>query len=377
MNFYSTRTWAEINMTVVADNYRLIRRQLRDNTKVCCVIKANAYGHGAVELAKKYAELGAEFFAVSNLDEAMQLREAGLETPILILGYTNPANANLLGDNKITQCIFSLDYARALSEAASTAKVLVTTHLKLDTGMTRIGFRCKGDQHDELDQAVAACQLPHLSPEGVFMHFAVADEGNDGKEFTLLQYKRFLAGIEQLKENGIEFQIRHCANSAAIFDYPEFQLDMVRAGIVLYGLQPSNALIHPPKLKPVMTLKSVVSQVKTVHEDDTISYGRTYRATDERVIATVPVGYADGFYRLNGTGKYSLLIHGQPARITGRVCMDQLMVDVTGLDCKPGDEVTIFGDTAGHTASDIAEVCGTINYEVTCDVAPRVPRKYI
>lgn len=377
LNINYQRAWAENNLLTTADNYQRIRLALNPATKLCCVVKANAYGHGATELAKEYSTLGADWFAVSNIDEALQLREVGIREPILILGYTPVASTSMLSQNRISQCVYSLDYANALSRAAEQANCEISIHVKLDTGMGRIGFRCRGDEHDELDQAANACGLPGLKPEGVFMHFAVADEGENGEEFTRLQYNRFLMGIECLEQNGIKFALRHCCNSAAIFDYPEFHLDMVRAGVVLYGLRPSSDVRHLPELHPVMTLKSVISNIKTVYSGDTISYGRTFCADHEMRVATIPIGYADGFWRSNSEARYSLLVHGQAASILGRVCMDQLMVDVSDIECGLGDDVTVFGSQPGHTADDIARVNGTINYEIVCAVGERVPRVYV
>ena len=377
MDSLRRRSWAEIDLDAAEYNFRQIRSALKAETKLCCVIKANAYGHGAVELARLYTELGADWFAVSNIEEALQLRLAKISVPILVLGYTPPDCAGLLSKHNISQCLYSYEYAEALSSAATEEKVAVSAHVKFDTGMGRIGFRCMGGEHDELDFALAACKLPGINVEGAFTHFAVADECSRGEEFTRRQYQNFVTGTKFLKDNGVRLKVRHCANSAAIFDYPEFQLDMVRAGVILYGARPSGDVEHIPELKPVMTLRSVISHVKTVYPGESVSYGRVFKADKAMKVATVPIGYADGFWRANYKAPYTLSVNGSDAPILGRVCMDQLMVDVTGVRCGIGDEVVVFGSEPGHTADDIAEINGTINYEVLCAVGERVPRIFI
>jgi len=373
----SKRTWTEIDLNALSYNYAQIEAFITPSTKLCCVVKANAYGHGAVELAKQFSTLGADWFAVSNIDEALQLREAGIKEPILILGYTPAASVKLLAVHHISQCVYSFEYAEVLSKASVVEDCEIAIHIKFDTGMGRIGFRCHKDEHDELEKALNACKLPGLKPEGVFMHFAVADKSKNGKEFTRLQYDRFHAGVKYLERNGFAFLLRHCCNSAAIFEYPEYHLDMVRAGIVLYGLSPSSEVRHLPDLRPVMTLKSMVSNIKMVYPSDTISYGRTFTANCEMRIATVPIGYADGFWRSNSRTRYSLSINGRGAPVIGRVCMDQLMVDVSDIYCSLGDEVIVFGDQPGHRAEDLAMLNNTINYEIVCAVGERVPRVFV
>lgn len=375
------RYWAEINLDTAENNFNIIKKRLRPETKLCCVIKADGYGHGAVSLARLYEKAGADYFAVSNIEEALQLRQNGIMLPIMILGYTPAECAPLLSENEIEQSIFSYDYARELNENAEKTGVNVKIHLKLDSGMGRIGFSCKHERIDEkcLDEAAMACNLKNLIPHGVFTHFAVADEAAEGREYTLNQFKRFTSAIEYLKEkHGITFEVRHCANSAAIFDYPEMQLDMVRAGIVLYGSAPSGKVLCPG-LKDVMSLKAVVSMVKTLLPGDSVSYGCTYTAEREVTLATVPVGYADGFRRSN-LNKASFIVKGRKVPLVGRVCMDQLMLDVSNIpDIKPGDEVIIMGEAKEEiiTASDIADRNNTISYEILCAVGKRVPRYYI
>lgn len=372
------RAWAEISLDAIRHNFKVICNQLNPETRVCCVIKADAYGHGAVTLAKEYEELGADWFAVSNLEEAMQLRNAGIELPILILGYTPPEKAAKLSELNISQTVLSADYGVRLSYEAQKAGVTVKVHIKVDTGMSRIGFVYQDPVRDAraIEDIRKVCRLSFIDAEGIFTHFAVADEGDDGREYTLKQFNNFTNAISLLKQHGINFKLRHCANSAAIFDYPETQLDMVRPGIVLYGLMPSNKLKNKPDLIPAMELKSVVSMVKTIEPQTTVSYGRCFTAEKETKIATVPIGYADGYPR-HLYGQADMLVKGKRARIVGRVCMDQLMLDVTGIpDIQEGDTVTVFGHDGDSflPVDELAELNQTINYELVCLISKRVPR---
>lgn len=379
MDSKQRRAWAEIDLSAAEENFRRIRITVRPRTALCCVIKADAYGHGAVQLARFYEKLGADWFAVSNIEEAVQLRRGGVEKPVLILGYTPPACAKELAELNISQCVYSEEYGMALSHCAAEENVTVKIHLKMDTGMGRIGFRCRSEEPspaDELQNALTVCRAPHLEPEGIFTHFAAADEGKNGEDYTRRQFACFCRAFRTLEESGVRFRLHHCANSAAILDYPEYQLDMVRAGVILYGLQPSGALHHPLPLRPVMSVKSVISHLKTLEPGDAVSYGCTFTAENRLRAATVPIGYADGFWRENAE-KTCLCVNGQPVRILGRVCMDQLMVDVTGQEgLSVGDEVTVFGSSPAQTVEQIAENCGTIGYEIVCSLGARVPRIY-
>lgn len=375
------RYWAEVDLDTAANNYKLIKKRLSDNTKFCCVIKANGYGHGAVQLARLYEELGADYFAVSNIEEALELRQNGLKLPILILGYTSEECAGLLAENDIEQGVYSLDYAEKLNACAEKSGVKIKIHIKFDTGMGRIGFQCSHEENNKaaLKEAAHVCGMKNLIPVGVFTHFAVADEGERGREYTESQFKHFMYAIDYLKnEYGIEFKIRHCANSAAIFEYPQFQLDMVRAGIVLYSPVDSK-YVSCPGVKDVISLKSVVSMVKTSEPGDFVSYGCTFSPERKSVLATVPLGYADGFWRFN-SNKTSLIVKGEKARIAGRVCMDQLVLDVTDIPgIKAGDIVTVVGKDGNEkiSVSDIARENNTISNEILCAIGKRVPRFYI
>ena len=379
MKDYLKRTWAEINMDSAKYNYKLIRDKIHNKVKIMCVVKADGYGHGAVPMAKLYESLGADWFAVSNLEEALELRLNGISKPILILGYTNPCEAYTLYEHNITQTIYSVQYAEKLSEAAVASNITVNVHVKIDTGMSRLGFYLHDlyGSDNFVNEAFSACTLPNLKPTGIFTHFAISDETR-GSEFTMHQFEMFMRAIQLLKRKGITFEIRHCCNSAGIIRYPDMHLDMVRPGIILYGLTPSDELNGYWNLKPVMSLRSVVSMVKKVPAGTTASYGRTFTSSRDTILATVPVGYADGYPRLM-SNKGSMLIHGRRAKIAGRVCMDQTILDVTNIgDVKIGDVVTVFGQDgrAFIPIDDISSEIDTINYEIACGISRRVARVY-
>ena len=365
----TSRTWAEIDMQALAGNFRAIRESC--DQKIYCVIKTDAYGHGAVKLATRLAELGAHGFAVATLEEAVQLRNAGITLPLLILGYTAPALAEVLVEKDVRQCVFSLEYAKALNENVKKGKIL--GHLKLDTGMGRIGFDCRSAAAPGLAEAKQVLQLEHLDMVGVFMHYAVADTPGE-EAFTQGQYDRFWSAVAELEATGHRFTEKHCRNSAGTLRVPEEKSTAVRAGIILYGLTPSTDMELPKEFQPVMSLYSTVSLVKTVEMGESVSYGRTYVAPEERKIATVAAGYGDGVPRLL-SNRGSVIIRGQRAKIVGRVCMDQFCVDVTEIEgVSMGDQVTIFGP--GLPVEEVAAAAETINYEVVCGVSKRVPRIY-
>ena len=375
------RTWAEISLNAIEHNYNLIRNKVADDTKVCCVIKADGYGHGAVELSQIYEKLGADFFAVSNIDEGIEIRKSGSKLPIVILGYTPVSEAKNLAAYNISQAVFSLEYAKELSEKCVEEDCICKMHIKVDSGMSRIGFMCQEFPRDEysIEEICEACCLPNLEVEGLFTHFCVSDEDAEGREFTNKQYENFIHVRDSLKKRGVDISVVHCSNSGAIEDYPETCCDMVRAGIILYGLAPSSKLADRLDLVPAMTLKTVVAFVKEVQKGATISYGRTFTADRKMKIATVPIGYADGFIRQNAKDGY-MMVNGKKAKIVGRICMDQTMLDVTDIeDVKTGDEVVVFGtgENGEPTADSLAENTGTINYETVCLVGKRVPRIYI
>ncbi len=375
------RTWAEISLNAIEHNYNVIRNKVADDTKVCCVIKADGYGHGAVELSQIYEKLGADFFAVSNIDEGIEIRKSGSKLPIVILGYTPVSEAKNLAAYNISQAVFSLEYAKKLSEKCVEEDCICKMHIKVDSGMSRIGFMCQEFPRDEysIEEICEACCLPNLEVEGLFTHFCVSDEDAEGREFTNKQYENFIHVRDSLRKRGVDISVVHCSNSGAIEDYPETCCDMVRAGIILYGLAPSSKLADRLDLVPAMTLKTVVAFVKEVQKGATISYGRTFTADRKMKIATVPIGYADGFIRQNAKDGY-MMVNGKKAKIVGRICMDQTMLDVTDIeDVNTGDEVVVFGtgENGEPTADSLAENTGTINYETVCLVGKRVPRIYI
>ena len=391
MEPFLKRTWAQVDLDALDHNIREIRSVIAPSAKLMCVIKADGYGHGAVPLAKESEAAGADWFAVSNLEEAQELREAGIQKPILILGFTPDSDARLLAQMEISQAVLSESHARQLSSYAQEAGTRVRVHIAVDTGMTRIGLSAR-NQTQALEAVAAYTQtfnkmrfieteiaeLPGLLLEGLFTHFAVADEAEAGADYTKRQYQSFRLVADTLKGWGISIPFCHCSNSAGILDYPEMNFNLVRAGIILYGLEPSSKVRRPLDLRPLMELKSVVSMVKTVGPGVDVSYGRTYTTRRETKIATVPIGYADGYPRaLSNLGE--MLVRGQRARIIGRVCMDQLMLDVTHIpDVEEGDVVTVFGRDGGAflPVEEVSSLDQTINYETVCQITKRVPRIY-
>lgn len=376
------RTWAEIDLDALSHNFQTVRAAANPQTEICCVVKADGYGHGAVRMAKELEMQGAGWFAVSNLEEALQLRQGGISRPVLVLGFTPAEEAAVLAREDISQCVYSAEYAQELSQYAQGAGVQVKIHAKIDTGMGRLGFTFQDINRDEaaIGAVKTACTLPGLLPEGIFTHFAVSDEGRAGDSFTMRQFGCFKEMTEALGREGLRFSVRHCANSAAVFDYPLSHMDMVRAGVVLYGLMPSQSLRSAPNLRPVLSLRSVVSHVKTILPGATLSYGRTFTAQQEMRVATVPVGYADGYSRRLEQGGAQVLIQGRRCPVLGRICMDQLMADVSALGEVPtGERVTLIGRDGAEeiTAAELASWEGTINYEVVCALSKRVPRVYL
>ena len=372
---YQKRLYAEIDLDAVKHNYLAARASCPGKT-VICVIKANAYGHGAVELGTLYESLGAEMFAISNIEEAMELRRAGITLPILNLGYAPAECADILAKENIEQCVFSLEYAKALSEAARAAGVTVRVHLKIDTGMGRIGFVCRSEAENELDELLCAARLDSLSVVGAFTHLAVADAGDAGDEYTRNQAKMFDLAVDHLRKNGVEPGLLHLSNSAAIFDYPDLAINAIRPGISLYGEAASSDMINEPSLKPTITMRSTVMSVKTVLKGESVGYGRAFVA-DMRV-ATVCVGYADGLPRAASLGKGIFTVNGTPCPVLGKICMDQTMIDVTDLkDVAVGTQVIIFGGDAAMTLRGLADAVGTIPYEILTGISRRVPRVYI
>lgn len=379
---FERHTWAEIDLDALTDNFRVIREKA-GSMPLCAVVKADAYGHGAVHCARALAEAGAAYFAVSCLAEAVELRRAGIVQPIVILGHTEPAFAGALMENNVAQACFSLSYAQALSAAAGAAGGTLCVHLKVDTGMGRIGFAVRGDFDGAVAEMRQACALAHLKVTGLFQHFAVADSTAPGDiAYTAQQQALFCRVYEALCAAGQQFEVVHCDNSAGVMLHPEWpaalppEKCMARPGIILYGFDPSSE-VRFHCFTPVMRLKTVVSQVKTLAPGESTSYGRHFTAEKPTRVATLCAGYADGYPRLLSCGKGIVELHGQPAPVLGNVCMDQMMVDVSGIPgVQEGDEAILWGGRAGDSAESIADKTGTIVYEVLCGVSRRVPRIY-
>ena len=365
-----SKVFTEINIDNLKYNYLAIRDYVNPKSEVMCVVKADGYGHGATVCAKECVKLGATHFGVSSLAEAHEIRCAlGDNVEILILGYTPPEETEHLIRENIIQTVFSLEYAKKLSLAAKGVGT-VRAHVKLDTGMNRIGFPCS---ECGLEEVLEAKKLDGINYEGFFTHFATADEQDE--TFTRLQYEKYIKARDYLKEKGMTFKLHHCCNSAATLSFPEMHLDMVRCGIILYGLSPSKN-VKNINLKPVMEFKSVIAHIHTVKAGESISYGATYTASKDIKVATVPAGYADGIPRAC-SNKACLFVNGKEAKILGNVCMDQCMIDISGIDANVGDDVIIFGESCPDNIESIAKSASTINYELICDVSKRVPRFYL
>lgn len=366
--------WAEINLNNLKHNIQEVRRVVENDTLVCAVIKADGYGHGATVIAKTLLENGADRLAVATLSEAMELRKAGYEVPLMVLGYTTETQGKDVLDYNIIQTLYSLQQAEYFSQLAVEQGKEMTIHLKIDTGMSRLGFQVNEESIEEIKKII---QLPNINVEGIFTHFAVADETD--KTVTYEQFKQFMLLVNALEKDGYTIPIKHVSNSAAIIDLPDMNLDMVRAGIMLYGLYPSPDVNKDAvELKQVMELKAKVSHVKILPADRGVSYGLKYKTNGERKIITLPIGYADGFTRML-TDKAEIIAKGKKIPIVGRICMDQCMADATGLNIKRGDEVTLFSSDPRslNTIDDVAAKLDTINYEIVCMVGKRVPRVYV
>ncbi len=372
---YTRPVWAEIDLTALAHNVKEIRKITAPQAKVMAIVKANAYGHGALEVAGVALANGADRLGIAVLSEGIELRKAGFGVPILILGYTPPEQAADVVKYNLCQAVFGYDLAEALSWAAVQQRKTAKIHIKIDSGMGRIGYVAK--DKETVNQILQIAKLPNLEIEGIFSHFAVSDCLD--KAYTLEQFAQFQELTQKLESKGVFIPIKHVANSAAIIDMPQLHLDMVRPGIILYGLYPSEEVDKKRiELIPAMALKARVAMVKTVPSGTSISYGCTYTTEAKEVIASLPLGYADGYSRLF-SNKAEVLIHGQRAPIVGRVCMDQCMIKVTHIpNVQAGDEVVLFGKQAGALlpVEELAKQMGTINYEIVCKVCPRVPRLY-
>jgi alanine racemase len=366
-------TWAEVDLDAIAHNARGLKERAGEGTELMAVVKANAYGHGAVPVARTALENGANRLAVNRVLEGVELRQAGLTAPILILGYSLPSESETIVRWDLTPTVTTVEGALALSALSVRQGKVIPIHVKVDTGMGRFGLL-----PDEVVPFVRRiAELPGLKLEGLFTHFAVADLAD--KTYTRRQFELYMQVVRQLEEAGFAIPLKHVANSATNLDLPEMHLDMVRCGIALYGLRPSDEVEPAIPLKPAMALKSRVARVRTLPPGSSISYGCTYTTTRPTPVALVPVGYGDGYHRIL-SNKGSVLIGGKRAPIVGRVCMDQFVVDVTGHEgVRQDDEVVVFGRQGEEeiSAEEVATLAGTINYEVVTSILPRVTRVYL
>ncbi len=376
MDYKFNRAWAEVDLDAIAHNVREIRRITNKKSEIMGVVKADAYGHGVMEVVRTILDNGATCLAVSMLDEAIQLRKIGIDVPILILSYTDPVRVSEIIEYNVTQAVFSHDLAKALSLEAVRQKKNVKIHIKIDTGMTRVGFM---PGYSAIKNVVEISKLPRIIIEGLFTHFASADEKD--RSYTLMQFERFMGICSELNRIGVYIPVKHAANSAGIIEYPEMHLNMVRPGIILYGMYPSDEVDKSKiDLKPAMTLKANVILIKEVEKNTPISYGRIFTTGRESKVVTIPIGYADGYTRLL-TGKGKVLINGEAAPLVGKICMDQCMADVTDFEneVSVGDEVVLFGKQGESEIriEDIARSIGTINYEIVSIIGKRIPRVYL
>ncbi|MBO6305258.1 MAG: alanine racemase [Selenomonadaceae bacterium] len=360
--------WAKINLSAIRNNFQIIMSKLTKGTKLCAVVKANAYGHGAEQIARVALDMGAYYLAVATVDEGVELRKAGITAPILILGLSPKESANEIVYYDLTQGVAELSLAEAISRAASEQGKIAKLHLKAETGMGRIGANAK----DAPQLAKNIAELENIELEGIYSHFAAADEKD--KSFVKIQLEVFTKVIENCENLGVKFKLRHIAESAAILEIPEAHLDMARAGIIEYGLFPSAEVSHSAPLKEAFTLQAKIVFLKTIEKGESVGYGREFIAKRKSKIATLPIGYADGYIRAFKKGEVS--VRGKRCKIAGRVCMDQVMIDVTDVpDVAVGDIVTLFGGDI--PIDEAAGFIDTINYELPCLVGGRVPRVYV
>ena len=366
--------WAEIDLDAIAYNTRNIKKLIGDKDLIA-VVKANCYGHGVIDIIPTLLENGVSRFAVAMISESLEIRDNKITAPVMILGFTPLYLGEELINNNIEQTVYDLDYAKELSKIALTLNKKAKIHIAIDTGMGRIGFL---PNEKSIDNITEICSLEGIEVIGIFTHFSTSDEKD--KEYSHEQFTKMLSVMDTLKKRGIDIPLKHVANSGAIIDLPDTYLDAVRAGIILYGYYPSDEIDkNNLALKPALTLKATITNVKTLEKDMYVSYGRTFKTSNETIVATIPVGYADGYLRkLAENGK--VIIKGEFAPIIGRICMDQFMIDVTNIpDVKIGDEVILLGEKNGlkYNADDMAKKLDTINYEVTCMLKSRLPRVYI
>lgn len=379
----NSRCWAEIDLSKIQHNVKEIRKMIPSSTKIMAIVKANAYGHGDIEVAKELQKQGVDFFGVSSVDEAIVLRHAGIRENILILGYTPLEHFHYLHELDILQTLLSKQYALELSEYCVKNKVEIRAHIKVDTGMSRLGVQCK-EERWEIEDVLTMYRLPNIMVEGIFSHFSVSDsfDVNADREFTQKQIALYNRVLAEVKAKGIDTGITHLQNSYGIINYPELSYDYVRPGLLYLGVTSDDAIItkQKPDFQPIMTWLCNVSYVKTIEAGSCVSYGRHFTAEKTMKVATLSCGYADGYPRsVSNLGK-TVLIHGKKAPIIGNVCMDQMMIDVSNIpDVKEGDRVILFGYDGDSILSvdELSRMCKTINNDMLCRVSARVPRIYI
>ncbi len=378
-----TSTWAEVDLNKLENNIEEIKKTLKPRTKICGVVKANAYGHGSVGIARFLQFKGVDYLSVARIEEALEIRESGIYIPILVMGYIKSFSTSKIDNeqnnfsmedavkNNIDVCIYSIESAKELDYICESLNKIAKVHIKIDTGMNRIGFKSE----EALESIKYIASLKNIKIEGIFTHFATADEKN--KEFTLKQKNIFDNLIRDLNSVNINIPIKHIANSAGIIDIGDLNYDMVRCGIIMYGCYPSDEVnISKINIRPILTLKTTVAHIKTISIGEGVSYGLKFKASKETRIATITIGYADGFFRIQTNPKVS--INGKLYNVVGRICMDQCMVEIDDdSDIKVGDEVVVFGDIKDSTVQNLADDINTINYEVLCAISPRVNREYI
>lgn len=364
--------WAEVNLDNIKFNLNQVKKNVPEETLIMAVVKADAYGHGVIPVAEAAVEAGADRLAVALPEEGRDLREAGFELPIQILGEVLPGQVSILVNNELIPTISKIETVELLNRLAEEKGITKKVHVKVDTGMGRIGVF----PDNAVDFIKEIMSFKNIEVEGLMTHFAKADE--EDKEYTYNQWDQFQMVIDRLAEENIEIPIKQAANSATIIDLPHMALNMVRPGIMMYGLRPSHEVDQDFTLKPALSWKAKIVYLKEVPPGTGISYGATYITEDKAKIATIPMGYADGYSRLL-SNKGEVLVNGQRAPIRGRVCMDQFMVEVTHIDdVEIGDEVVLIGKQGDSefSATEMADIIGTINYEITCDITKRVPRIY-
>lgn len=370
------RVWAEIDLDAIEFNYREMKKKLGDGQKMIAVVKTDGYGHGAVPIARLLEPLDDIWgFAVAAVEEAQELKMHGITKPVLILGYTFREDYRWLVREEIRPAVFKYDMAAQMSEAALAEGKKFFIHMAVDTGMTRIGL---ADTEEGAEEAARIAALPGIEIEGLFTHFARADETD--KSHAKIQFSRYIHFLELLKEKGVEIPLRHCSNSAAILEMPGLAAELVRPGITGYGIYPSEEVSRESlPLRPAMSLKSHIVYIKDVKEGTPVSYGGTYVTEKKMRIATIPVGYGDGYPR-SLSNKGWVLVHGKKAPILGRVCMDQFMVDVTGIpEARELDEAVLMGESEGSVldVDTLGKLSGRFPYEFVCDIGKRVPRVYV